>query len=155
MADVMNATTEALRRWEARLGEPDRQPKKRGRPQVVPTEARWKLRRCYRDHYGQWGPSVLAAWARREGLGSWSPSTIARVVVDLREEQPPKPKPRRYEIAAPGVMWAEDGAAFRERGRKRELLVVQDECSRFKTAHALAEGPAKGEDVLALLEAAF
>jgi hypothetical protein len=121
----------------------------------VPTEARWKLRQCYRDHLGQWGPSVLAAWARRQRLGSWSPSTIARVVEDLREEQPPKPKPRRYEITAPGVMWAEDGAGFRERGRKRELLVVQDECSRFKTAHALAEGPAKAEDVRALLEAAF
>lgn len=155
MAEAMEMTTEALRRWVARQEQRTEPTKKRGRPQAVPTEARWKLRQCYRDHYGQWGPSVLAAWARREGLGSWSPSTIARVVSDLREEQPPQPKPRRYEIAAPGVMWAEDGAAFRDRGQKRELLVVQDECSRFKPAHALAEGPAKGEDVRALLEAAF
>jgi transposase InsO family protein len=155
MAEVMQTSAEALRRWEVRLAQRTGPPRKRGRPDTVPPEARWKLRRCYQEHYKQWGPSVLAAWARRVSLGTWSPSTIARVIEDLREEKPKQAPPRRYEIAAPGVLWAEDGAAFRDRGRKRELVVVQDECSRFKPAHTLAEGPAKGTDVLAVLEAAF
>jgi hypothetical protein len=132
MAEVMQTSAEALRRWEVRLAQRTGPPRKRGRPDTVPPEARWKLRRCYQEHYKQWGPSVLAAWARRVSLGTWSPSTIARVIEDLREEKPKQAPPRRYEIAAPGVLWAEDGAAFRDRGRKRELIVVQDECSRFK-----------------------
>lgn len=52
-------------------------------------------------------------------------------------------------------MWAEDGAAFRDRGRKRELLVVQDECSRFKINCHLAKGTAKASDVESYLRDAF
>jgi transposase InsO family protein len=73
----------------------------------------------------------------------------------LRPEPDPKPKPRRYEITTPGVLWSEDGAAFHEHKAKRELVVVQDDCSRFKVNHRLAAGPATGKDVLAVLEEAF
>ena len=110
-----------------------------------------RIRACYQEHLGQWGPSVLAAWAKREGLGSPCPQTIANAISDLRPSAPPKKKACRYSMTSPGVMWAEDGAAFRDLGKKRELLVVQDECSRFKLAHRLAPGPASGKDVLALL----
>ena len=98
---------------------------------------------------------MLADWARREGLGNWSPGTIAKVIADLKPEPPPKQPPERYEVVASGVMWSEDGAGFRDRGRKRELLVLQDECARFKVNHRLVEGPAKGEDVAAYLQVAF
>ena len=128
----------------------------RGRPEIIPSSVRWKLRSCYLSHYGQWGPSVLRCWAVREGLGRFSPGTIARVIKDLR---PPSSKerstPRRYEIAAPMVMWSEDGTAFRDRRQKRELLVVQDECARFKTNWQLAASSAKAVEVEAYLRKAF
>ena len=155
MADVLDTSTDALRRWMSRVSTLPGTTKKLGRPEVIPTDARWKLRRCHEEHYGQWGPSVLSAWARRQRLGTWSPTTVAKVVADLRPSPPERPKPSRVEITASGVMWSEDGAAFRDRGRKRELLVVQDEHARFKTAHCLAEGPATGDDVLELLKTAF
>ena len=98
---------------------------------------------------------MLADWARREGLGQWSPETIARVIADLKPEPPPKKRPERYEVVASGVMWSEDGAGFRERGRKKELLVLQDECARFKVNHRLVDGPAKGDDVASYLQEAF
>ena len=113
-------------------------------------EVKEKIRACYVEHYRQWGPRVLAAWAIRQGLGRYHPDTIARVIEDLKDPPEEKPKPRRYEITLPGVMWSEDGAGFRERGRKKELLVLQDECSRFKTNWRLASGPAKAADVLGL-----
>ena len=76
----------------------------RGRPEVIPSDARWKLRECYLAHYGQWGPSVLRCWAIREGLGTWSTGAIARVIEDLKpppaEDRQP---PRKYEIVAPMV----------------------------------------------------
>lgn len=128
----------------------------RGRPEVIPSSVRWKLRFCYLSHYGQWGPFVLRYWAIREGLGRFSPGTIARVIKDLKP--PPtddQPKPRKYEIAAPMVMWSEDGAVFRDRRRKRELLVVQDECARFKVNWHLAESSAKAVEVEAYLRGAF
>jgi len=53
------------------------------------------------------------------------------------------------------AVWAEDGAGFRERGRKKELLVIQDEHSRYKVNHRLVDGPATGEDVCDYLEQAF
>jgi hypothetical protein len=53
------------------------------------------------------------------------------------------------------AVWAEDGAGFRERGLKRELLVLQDEHSRYKVNHRLVDGPATGEDVCDYLEQAF
>jgi len=118
-------------------------------------EVKWKIRVCYLRHYRQWGSSVLACWAEREGLGRYHPDTVARVIEDLKEDPQEKPKPRRYEITAPGVMWSEDGAGFKERGRKKELLVLQDECSRFKTNWRLADGPAKATDVADYLREAF
>lgn len=128
----------------------------RGRPEVIPAALRWKIRACYRAHYGQWGPSVLRCWAIREGLGRWSTGTIARVIADLKpppaEEKHP---PRKYEISSPMVMWSEDGTAMRDRGRKRELLVLQDECSRYKTNWRLADGAAQVSDVLGYLRQAF
>ncbi len=118
-------------------------------------EVKEKIRACYVEHYKQWGPRVLAAWAIRQGLGRYHPDTIARVIEDLKDPVEEKPKLRRYEITLPGVMWSEDGAGFRERGRKKELLVLQDECSRFKTNWRLASGPATAADVLDYLQEAF
>jgi len=128
---------------------------RRGRPEVIPSEARWRLRTCYLAHYGQWGPSVLRCWAMREGLGRWSAGTIARVIADLKPE-PEKPvKPRRYEMGASMVMWSEDATSFREDGKKKELLVLQDECARYKVNWTLAPGPAEASLVEAYLEEAF
>ena len=98
---------------------------------------------------------MLACWAKREGLGRWSPSTIARAIEDLKPPDKPAKPMKRYEIAAANVMWSEDGASFKERTGKRELVVAQDECSRFKVGYALADGPATGEDVRAVLETAI
>ena len=77
------------------------------------------------------------------------------MIEDLKDPPEEKPKPRRYEITVPGAMWSEDGAGFREQGRKKELLVLQDECSRFKTNWRLASGPARGSDVVDYLQEAF
>ena len=44
-------------------------------------------------------------------------------------------------------MWSEDGAGFRDYGRKRELLLLQDECSRYKVNKRLVKGPATSDDV--------
>ena len=129
--------------------------KKRGRPEVVPAEVRLKLRNCYVGHYKQWGPRTLASWARREGLGDYSPATIARVIGDLQEQAAPGEEPQRYEITAPNVMWSEDGAGFREHGRKHELLILQDERSRYKVNTRLVSGPACASDVHAYLREAF
>jgi len=114
-----------------------------------------KIRACYVEHYRQWGPTVLACWAEREGLARYHADTIARVIEDLKDPPEEKPKLRRYEITAPGVMWSEDGTGFRERGRKKELLVLQDECARFKTNWRLACGPAHASDVVDYLREAF
>lgn len=129
---------------------------RRGRPEIIPSSVRWQLRSCYLSHYGQWGPTVLRYWAVREGLGRFSAGTISRVIRDLKPP-PPKdmPRPRKYEIAAPMLMWSEDGSAFRDGKRKRELLVVQDECARFKVNWHLAESSAKAADVEAYLRKAF
>jgi len=122
---------------------------------VIPPEARWKIRKCHQDHFGQWGPSVLRYWAIREGIGTWSPGTIAKVIADLAPTPEVLPKPGKYEIAAPMVMWSEDGTSFRERGRKKELLVLQDECSRYKINRRLASGSASAIDVTDYLKEAF
>jgi len=127
----------------------------RGRPEIIPSEARWKLRTCYLKHYGQWGPTVLRCWAIRQGLGSWSAGTIARVIADLMPEPEEPVKPKRYEIASPMVMWAEDATSFRERGRKKELLVLQDECARYKVNWRLSIGPARAIQVAEYLKEAF
>jgi len=98
---------------------------------------------------------VLRHWAERHGLGTFSASTVARAIASLvPRKSTPKPL-KRWQVNAPGVMWSEDGAAFKQQGDKRELILVQDEHSRLKVGHRLASGPAKGEDVRATLEAAF
>ncbi len=158
MAEVLDLRPETLTRWRSRRRDRE-QPapgrRRPGRPQAIPPAARWKLRQRYTDSLGQWGPKVLVCWARREGLGSYSPTTIARAIDDLRPEPVPEPPPLRYEITTPGAVWSEDGAGFRDRGRKRELLLVQDECSRLKVGHAIGGGPATGAEVRAVLEIAF
>jgi hypothetical protein len=146
----------SLKRWMKRHEQAAATQAARGRPEVIPPEARWKLRKCYLAHYGQWGPSVLRYWAIREGLGKWSTGAIARVIADLKpapaEE---RQQPQKYEVAAPMVMWSEDGTAIRDRSRKRELLVLQDERARYKTNWRLAHGAAQASDVLGYLREAF
>jgi len=130
--------------------------KPRGRPEVIPPSVRWKLRSCYVDHYGQWGPTVLRCWAIRKGLGRYSAGAIARVIEDLKlSPAPERPEPRKYGIATSMAMWSEDGTALRDRGKKRELLVLQDECSRFKANWRLAPGSAEASDVETYLREAF
>lgn len=159
MAEVLGMSEQGLMRWQQRRAAPScsttAAPRRTGRPTLMPAETRQKIRECYVAHYRKWGPRVLAAWCRREGLGAWCASTIAEVIADLREAPEAKSAPTRYEIAATGVMWSEDGAGFKEHGRKRELLLAQDEHSRFKVNHALADGPATQDAVLAYLRGAF
>jgi transposase InsO family protein len=155
MALVMKVKEASLKRWMIRQADNPESTAKRGRPEVVPASVRLKIRNCYIAHYKQWGPKVLVNWAKRKGLGSYSAGTIARIIEDLRDEPLPKQKPIRYEITAPNVMWSEDGAGFREFGVKKELLLLQDECSRFKVNTRLVDGPAKSEDVLDYLREAF
>lgn len=131
------------------------EPKRPGRPESIPQQARWKLRECYKAHFGQWGPSVLREWAIREGLGRWHASTISKVIADLRSKPEKKTKPRRYEIANPMVMWSEDGTHFKERGKKKELLVLQDDCARYKINWELSDGPADADTVVKYLREAF
>lgn len=154
MAEVLDIQPHSAARLHTR-GEEERPKAKLGRPEVIPEKVRWQLRAQYLDKHRQWGPSVLANWAKREGLGEYSPSTIDRAIQDLKEPKPEKKKPTRYEITAPMVMWSEDGTGFTERGKKKELLVLQDEHSRFKLNHSLADGPAEGEDVVDYLRQAF
>jgi hypothetical protein len=154
MAAEMGLTMHALRRWARRC---DGRPRvaRAGRPEVIPAAVRWQLRACYLAHYKQWGPQVLRDWCRREGIGDWSATTIARVIEDLRDAPQPKAPPMRYEITGSGVMWSEDGTGFRDRGRRKELIVAQDEHARFKVGYELVDGPATEEAVHRNLEAAF
>jgi hypothetical protein len=154
MAAEMGITVQALNRW-IRRHEGRRVPTRAGRPGIIPAAARWKLRACYLEHYKQWGPRVLREWARRQGLGTWSATTISGVIADLRDEPEEKPPPVRYEIVGSQVMWSEDGTGFKDRGRKKELVVAQDEHARFKVGHALVDGPADEDAVHRNLEAAF
>lgn len=155
MAEALGIRRESLRQWVRRREMPRSEPKKRGRKPSVDAEARWRIRECYLEHLREWGPSVLACWAERAGIGSSSATSIGRVIADLRPEKEKKPKPRRYEIAAPMVMWSEDGAGFKERSRKKELLLLQDECARKKVGRRLVDGPARTRDVVEYLERAF
>jgi len=154
MAEEMGITVQALTRWVGRC-EGERVAARAGRPEAIPAAARWKLRACYLNHYKQWGPQVLREWARRQGLGTWSATTITAVIADLRDEPQEKPPTVRYEIVASNVMWSEDGTGFKDRGRKKELVVAQDEHARFKVGHELVDGPADEEAVLRNLETAF
>ena len=131
---------QALNQWmRNQAGEPPAR-KPRVRKDSIPPRTRWLVRKCYVEHYKEWGPRVLAAWAEREGLDKWSPTTIARVIRDLREKKPPKQEPVRYEVTVSGAMWSEDGAGFREDGCKKELVVAQDEHSRYKVNYRLVDG---------------
>ncbi|MBT8479512.1 MAG: DDE-type integrase/transposase/recombinase [Gemmatimonadetes bacterium] len=154
MAEAMGITVQALSSW-VRRHESGQESSRSGRPEAIPAAARWKLRSCYLTHYKQWGPQVLRPWAQRQGLGTWSATTIARVIADLRDEPEPKTPPTRYEIVGSNGMWSEDGTGFRQRGRKRELVVAQDEHARFKVGYELVDGPASEEAVCRNLEAAF
>lgn len=147
MAEVMGITLPALTRWIRREDGIVLSSRCPGRPEGIPAIVRRQIRSCYVAHYGQWGPRVLAEWCRRKGWGRWSATTIARVLVDLQPHPEEPPQPVRYEVAASGVMWSEDGTGFQERGRKKELVVIQDEHSRLKLAHRLRPGPADEESV--------
>jgi transposase InsO family protein len=155
MAEVLGISELALRRWQQRQRAAPSRPAPLGRPKVISREVRDKIRQCYRDHHGQWGPRTLAYWCRRQGLGTWCASTVAAVIADLRDKPEEKSEPIRYEITAPQVMWSEDGTGFKEKGRKRELLIAQDEHARFKVNTRLVVGPAREEDVVFYLEEAF
>ena len=154
MAEVLDISPCALARWLERQESPSAG-NRRGRPCIISEDAKARIRECYTAHFGQWGPQVLAAWCRREGLGDWSAGTLAAVITDLREEEEDRPSSIRYEMTSSNVMWSEDGTGFRQRGRKQELLVVQDEHSRLKLNWNLADGPAKAQDVQRYLEQAF
>ena len=155
VAQSLGMTLPALTTW-LRRQEQDGPPAERpGRPEVIGAAAREQIRACYQTHYGQWGPQVLRSWCERQGLGSWSATTIAAVIADLKEPDEPKPEPLRIEVTAPNAMWSEDGTGLRQGRRKRELLVVQDECSRLKLNWRLAGGPARSTDVVSYLEQAF
>jgi hypothetical protein len=155
MAEVLGISSLALRRWQQRQCVVPSGPAHLGRPKVISKEVREKIRQCYREHYGQWGPRTLAHWCRRQGLGRWCASTLAGVIADLRDEPEEKPEPIRYEITASQVMWSEDGTGFKEKGRKKELLIAQDEHARFKVSCRLVDGPAQEEDVVSYMEKAF
>jgi transposase InsO family protein len=155
VAQTLKIQTQSLRRWKKRREQMSDRPKKGGRPESIPGEARWKLRACYQAHFGQWGPRVMREWAIREGLGTWSAGTIAKVIADLKPKPEPKRKPRRYELSAPMVMWSEDGTTFKDGNRKRELLVLQDECARYKLNWDMADGPANAAIVARYLREAF
>jgi len=142
-----------MKRWISRLI-----PKKsdgRGRPWSIPRDVVEKLRARFIASYRQWGARTLMHWAKRTGLGEYSAGAIARVISDLIPSLEPKPPTVRYEVTAADVMWSEDGTGFRTRCAKQELLVLQDECSRFKVNHRLSKGPAKAEDVIDYLSEAF
>jgi len=155
MAKVLGINSLALRRWQRRQRAAPSHPAQLGRPKVISKEVGEKIRQCYRDHYGQWGPRTLACWCRRQGLGTWCASTLATVIADLRDGPEVIPDPIRYEITAPQVMWSEDGTGFKEKDRKKELLIAQDEHARFKVNTRLVDGPAREEDVVTYLEEAF
>jgi len=155
MAAALGVSPGALTSWIRRRQERTATSERSGRPEVIGGDARRRIRECYRVHFGQWGPRVLAEWCVRQKLGAWSPTTISAVIADLREPKPPPQSPVRYEVKAPQVMWSEDGTGFRQQGRKKELLVVQDEHARLKLNWQLVRGPARATDVVCYLEEAF
>ena len=157
MAEPLDIQPDTLRRWIGRRRTGADSPQAtRGRPSTVSAAARWAIRKCYVDNYGEWGPETLAAWVKREELGSWCAATIAGIIADLVEPEETKaPEPIRYELTAANVMWSEDGTGFKERGRKKELLVAQDEHARYKVNYKLVDGPATEDEVVAYLTEAF
>jgi transposase InsO family protein len=154
MAQTLGVRRRALVRWQERRQAPCPSCR-RGRPSVIDPMVRLTIRQCYLQHFGQWGPRVLAQWCRREHIGHYSCGAIAEVIVDLRPQKEPQTPPVRYEATASNVMWSEDGTGFKQNGRKRELIVVQDEKSRKKMNWKLAPGPATSADVVQYLRLAF
>ena len=154
IAETLGIGPDSLSRWLERQ-ECRSRLSRGGRPCVVDSATRAKVRECYSAHLGQWGPRVLAAWCRQECLGDWSAGTLAAVVDDLREPKAVPPAPVRYEITVSNAVWSEDGTGFLQDGRKQELLVVQDEHSRRKLNWDLAAGPAKSWNVARYLKWAF
>jgi hypothetical protein len=152
MAKALGITADALRHYARRRV---KAPARHGRPEAIDAASRLKIRQRYTNRHRQWGPQVLAWWCKNEGLGSWSASTIAKVIEDLHAPAPEPAQPARYEITRSGVMWSEDGTGFGKGNNKRELLVAQDERARLKLADRLVKGPAREADVLAYLEQAF
>lgn len=155
IAGALGIRTAAWRRWSTRDVHARAARRRRGRPLAIDADVRARIRACYDQHYRAWGPQVLACWCAREGLGSYSATTIARVIADLMPPPVPEPAPRRYEVTRSDAVWGEDGAGFTERKRKKELLLVQDEHARHTLANRLADGPARENDVIANLEQAF
>jgi len=154
MAEALGIGPVSLSRWLERRRSPSLGGRV-GRLPVVDAVTRNKVRQCYTTHFGQWGPQVLAAWCRQECLGDWSAATLAAVIDDLREPKEVPPALVRYEIAASNAVWSEDGTGFVQDGRKRELLVVQDEHSRLKLNWELVAGPATSWNVARYLKWAF
>jgi hypothetical protein len=90
------------------------------------------------------------------GIQTCSADTIAGIIADLVPQDKEKVRqPVRYELTATNAMWSEDGTGFNGRIVKRELLVAQDEHSRYKVNHKLVPGPASEHDVLAYLTEAL
>jgi transposase InsO family protein len=154
MAEALGIGPVALARWLQRQQCPSLV-KRSGRPCVMDAATRVKVRECYSAHFGQWGPQVLAAWCRQEGLGDRSAGTLAAVIDDLREPKEVPAAPVRYEITVSNAVWSEDGSGFLQGGRKRELLVIQDEHSRRKLNWDLVAGPARSWNVALYLKWAF
>jgi transposase InsO family protein len=156
MAAVMGVAAKSFRRWRVRQQTGSSSPTPaRGRPEAIPLDIQMKIRTQYISRYKQWGPQVLADWTWRQGWGRYSAGTLARVIADLQPPPQPKEPPRRYAITAPQVMWSEDGTDFKEHGRKKEFLILQDECPRYKVNTRLVDGPATSRDVHAYLKEAF
>jgi transposase InsO family protein len=155
VAFVLGITLQGFSRWLRKQLSLDESDTKLGRPEVMAPKVVEAFQHQYLASFKSWGTHVLREWGIRKDYGAFATDTIARAIKSLRDKEPEKKEPKRYEVTAPDVMWSEDGTGFKENGRKRELLVAQDECSRFKVNHRLADGPAKGKDVANYLEEAF
>jgi hypothetical protein len=152
---VLGITFQAFSKWLRKQLSPEESTAKVGRPEAIKPEVVQAFREQYVAKYKTWGPRVLREWGIRKDLGAYAADTIAKAIKPLVEKPPKKPKPQRYEITRPDVMWSEDGTGFKQQGRKQELLVLQDECSRFKLNRRLVDGPADSDDVYAYLKEAF
>ncbi len=156
MSEALGMRPEAWRKWvEATVRPVGHVHKRRGRKPTIPVKLREVIRAKYLEKFKQWGPAVLACWAHRSGFGRFSATTIARAIEDLKGPPQRSPVPRQVRLTAPGVLWSEDGAGFRQGGSKHELLAVQDDFSRYTLNSRLASGPATDEDVVIYLEQAF
>jgi len=126
-----------------------------GRRRVISPRVVWKIRKRYLKSHCQWGPAVLMHWCEREGLGHYSPTTIAKVIVDLIPSKPKRLCKKGYEITEPMVMWSQDATGFRQDDGKSEMMVIMDECSRFKLEWTLRKGSINEDHVLGNLRRAF